>query len=266
MRFRNWAALAGFLSISAIAGVASASSPFGVWAKVEKVVVEKSDGGPNRIQIHGVFMLFVSADAGTFLEQYTPPAHGVMYFECPAGQTAICEDEWADIEKSIAAGPRKCVGFGAQLTAPGTLHAPGAPLGNPDPYPIHNGVNPDGVLVCEYLADFIAAEADGGSGGAGGAGGSGTAGTSSGGTGGSGSVADAAAGTGGASGTGGTGSAGTAGSGGTAGKTGSAGSAGSGDEEDGCALAQGRVGSWGALSALGAALLLALGRARRKAR
>ncbi len=87
----------GFLVIlvSAIAAItAHASFPLGVYAVIEKVVLEPGDAEPQRVQIWGTFSLW---DDRTGLG-YGAPERGYLYYSCSKEQSRICRNEWADSE------------------------------------------------------------------------------------------------------------------------------------------------------------------------
>jgi hypothetical protein len=264
MRIRT--GLTVLLASLMLSAPAWASVPMSVWAKVQKVVYEPQKAGATRIQIHGAFMFYKDIDAGAplepFLDYYTAPASGVLYYECPAGQAEICADEWADIEASIAWPTGMCISWGNWDQPVGTLHAPGAALGSPDLYPIHMGTPPGnyGHRPCMSLREFVERKADGG-GQAGAAGTTGASGSSGeggkGGTGAGGSSGEGGkggTGAGGSSGEGGTGAGGSSGS--SASQGGKGGGAGELPGRGGCAIGTSRAPLMlGSLLMLGAALL-----------
>src|SRR6516162_7268838 len=92
---------------------ATASDLIGVYALVDKVVLEPNDSAPERIQIWGTFML---AD-GNRGDALLPPQRGYMYFTLPpigpgtASQQSATKAEWNDLKK--IAGTGQPVGFGS---------------------------------------------------------------------------------------------------------------------------------------------------------
>jgi hypothetical protein len=99
-----------------------ASDPMGLYALVQKVVLEPSDTEPLRIQIWGAFALSDARNG----DDYLTPQTGYLYYSCPQGAERTCRNEWADL-KSVA-GSGTGVGFGGRY------------LEKPDPYPIKMGV------------------------------------------------------------------------------------------------------------------------------
>jgi hypothetical protein len=248
------------LALLGLASTAHATGPAGIWGTVSQVVYEPNAQTPTRVQIHGCF-LFSSAtpstcQGGQGAYNYSCPESGYMYFECPAGDEALCKLQWSEIEASI--GQAWCAGWGQFDQPKGTVRASSEPPANPDPYPLGMGVDTVGGTPCMVLEAQCAAKDGGAAGSAGttGAGGSGGgagggAGTGSGGTGGSSTGGSTASGGSSGSGTGGS----TAGSG--------SGDDSSGDD-GGCALRAAGSSSGGSalvLLALGAALALSRRRA-----
>ena len=131
-----------------------ASDFTGVYAIVEKVVPIslKRPGFANegRIQIWGAFAL---ADGRTGGSQYRPAERGYLYYRCPEGKSAICENEWSDL-KSVA-GTGQVVGFGARFLDTGRVRKADEPPTDPDAYPIQMGVFKRGPAY--ILADLEAA-------------------------------------------------------------------------------------------------------------
>jgi hypothetical protein len=111
-----------------------ASDMVGVYAVVEKVMLEPSDTAPERIQIWGAFALADQKSGST----YGPAQRGYMYFTCPQGKESICRKEWADL-KSVT-GKDTGVGFGKRYETPGRVRKADEKASAPDPYPIQMGV------------------------------------------------------------------------------------------------------------------------------
>lgn len=140
------AAATAAILVAAHAGPVHASDPMGIYTLVEDVVVEEpiKPEEPPRIRILGI-----SALAYRPMENgqpqggaYSNPAPGYLYFECPEGRAEVCRLEWADLQKAI--GDERCASYGDRyLTDPkpnGRLRPPDAPPGEPDIYPIGQGV------------------------------------------------------------------------------------------------------------------------------
>ena len=111
-----------------------ASDPVGVYAVVEKVVLEPSDAAPQRIQVWGAFSVAEKDNA----DDYGPAQRGYFYYSCPAGQESTCRSEWADL-KSVA-GKNTGVGFGGRYKDSGRIRKADEKVASPDNYPIQMGI------------------------------------------------------------------------------------------------------------------------------
>jgi len=111
-----------------------ASDPVGVYAVVEKVVLEPSDAAPQRVQVWGAFSMAEKDNA----DNYGPAQRGYLYYSCPAGQESVCRSEWADL-KSVA-GKNTGVGFGGRYKDSGRLRKADEKVASPDSYPIQMGI------------------------------------------------------------------------------------------------------------------------------
>lgn len=112
---------------------AIASDPVGIYAYVDKVVLEPSDGRPERIQVWGGFAL-AQGGGGT----YAKAKPGYMYFTVKSGEEEITRKEWNDL-KGLA-GKDEYVAFGARYKPRGTVRAADAKSENPDVYPTGFGL------------------------------------------------------------------------------------------------------------------------------
>ena len=139
-------AIACFLVLS-LAGVrAFASDPVGIYALVDRVVLEPSDAQPQRIQIHGAFSFAMR----NFGDQYSPPVRGYLYYQLPAEKAEAAKAEWADMRK--IAGTGQIIAFGSRYQQFGKLRRGQGPIAGresqgkelgelqPDPYPIGFGL------------------------------------------------------------------------------------------------------------------------------
>jgi hypothetical protein len=125
-------ALTAVLSAGAIS--VSASDPMGVYAVVQKVVLEPNDAQPERIQVWGAFSV---ADT-TNPNDYQAPQTGYVYYSCPKGQESVCRNEWTDL-KSVA-GTGTAVGFGGRRAGTSRIRKADEKPASPDLYPIAIGV------------------------------------------------------------------------------------------------------------------------------
>jgi len=111
-----------------------ASDMVGVYAVIEKVVLEPSEAAPQRVQIWGAFALSDQKSGSN----YGPAQRGYMYYTCPAGQETTCRREWADLQ--TVAGKDIGVGFGARYKETGRVRKAEEKPSSPDAYPIERGV------------------------------------------------------------------------------------------------------------------------------
>lgn len=135
MRLRTLAAIA-IVTAAATAGTARlvASDPIGLYAIIEKVVVEPAQGPAQRIQIWGAFSLADTRNQ----DDYAAPQKGYLYFSCTPQQESMCRNEWADLQS--VAGKGTGVGFGGRHIATGRIRDASEKPTSPDVYPIRMGV------------------------------------------------------------------------------------------------------------------------------
>jgi hypothetical protein len=123
------------LSASMVLTVAlQASDAIGVYAVVEKVVLEPSDTAPERVQIWGAVALANENSPSS----YGPAQRGYLYYTCPPGKESVCRKEWADL-KSVA-GKATGIGFGHRHSPTGRVRKADEKASSPDLYPIQIGV------------------------------------------------------------------------------------------------------------------------------
>ena len=75
-------------------GAARASDPVGVYALVDKVILEPNGEAAQRVQVWGAFS--VANGAG---ETYAAPVRGYLYFTVAQGKEDVCRREWNDLKK-----------------------------------------------------------------------------------------------------------------------------------------------------------------------
>jgi hypothetical protein len=114
-------------------GSAVASDPVGVFAVVERVVLEPNEVEPERIQIWGWFEL-----ANRTSRAYDEPRRGCLYYSISDENHDACRKEWNDIAESAASG--KCIAFGQRYTELGKVRKFGDAMTSPLPYPLASGL------------------------------------------------------------------------------------------------------------------------------
>jgi hypothetical protein len=134
MRLHGIVALLLLAGSNGLSGPAPVSDPIGLYAVVEKVVMEPSESAPERIQVWGAFAVAET----TSPDAYSAPQTGYLYYRCQSGQETTCRNEWADL-KSVA-GKGIGVGFGGRRTPTGRVRKASDKPSDPDPYPIRMGV------------------------------------------------------------------------------------------------------------------------------
>ena len=113
---------------------ARASDPTGIYARIDKVVLEPNDAKPERVQVWGTFAL---AKAGS-RDDYDKPVKGYLYYSLAPGKEDTCRKEWADLKK--VAGKDQCVAFGTRSAKQGTVRKADQKAKDPDPYILGRGV------------------------------------------------------------------------------------------------------------------------------
>lgn len=138
---------AALLGGSALACLAS--DPAGIYAYVDKVVLEPSEGAAERIQVWGGFAL--AAGNGY---KYAPAQPGYMYFKLKPGKEEACRNEWNDL-KSVA-GTGQIVSFASRYADKGTVRSTDAKPENPDAYPTGWGMTKTKASDWAPVKDLLA--------------------------------------------------------------------------------------------------------------
>jgi hypothetical protein len=126
-----WAAAA----LLAAAGAARASDPVGIYALIDKVVLEPKEDKPERAQVWGVFR-FAVKNAG---DEYTAPTAGYLYFKLAPDKEEATRREWADLKK--VAGTGQVVAFASRYGEKGTPHKASEKPDKTDAYPVAGGMH-----------------------------------------------------------------------------------------------------------------------------
>jgi hypothetical protein len=111
-----------------------ASDPVGIYARIDKVVLEPNAEKPERIQVWGTFALAKEKSG----DDYQAPVKGYLYYTLVQGKEDKCRKEWADLKK--VAGTDQCVGFGGRYAKKGTVRPADQKPKDPDPYALGLGV------------------------------------------------------------------------------------------------------------------------------
>jgi hypothetical protein len=101
--------LVALFTFSLFTGKTDAVSDWiGVYARIDKVVLEPNADAPERIQLWGAFALASKQDRNS----YEPAERGYLYFSLTPGKEEVCRKEWADLKAS--AGTDQIIGFGGR--------------------------------------------------------------------------------------------------------------------------------------------------------
>ena len=137
--------LAVFFALSLDTSRARAYSDFtGIYARVDKVVLEPNPSSPDRIQIWGAFALASKEDRTL----YDAPQRGYLYFSCKPGTEEVCRKEWADLKAS--AGTGQVIGLGSRYAPRPRLRKADDKPADPDEYPLNFGL----VKMSERSSDY----------------------------------------------------------------------------------------------------------------
>lgn len=117
--------------------VAEASDPVGIYARIDKVVLEPADQKLEHIQVWGAFALAKVLKGGRG-DEYEPPVRGYMYFSIQPGKEDVCRKEWADLQR--VAGTGQCLGFGSRYQPKGRIRMATEEAKKPDAYPLGYGL------------------------------------------------------------------------------------------------------------------------------
>jgi len=123
-----------FILLSVGRDAGAVSDWTGIYARVDKVILEPNANTPERIQIWGAFALASKQDRNS----YEPAQTGYLYYSLKSGKEEVCRKEWADL-KSVA-GTGEILGFGSRDLPTGRLRKATDKPADADVYPIGFGV------------------------------------------------------------------------------------------------------------------------------
>jgi len=119
-----------------LGGAARASGPVGVYALVDKVVLEPNQKSPTRIQVWGTFAVAKGGEKGAL--RYGAPVQGYLYYTLKEDERELCRRDWAGLKK--VAGTGQCVAFGEVGLALSRVRQPDEKPKGPDVYPLAEGL------------------------------------------------------------------------------------------------------------------------------
>jgi hypothetical protein len=111
-----------------------ASDPIGVFARIDKVVLEPNDSSPERIQLWGSFCLADEKDR----DSYLAPQKGYLFYKLPAEKSEAALKEWNDLKATAGSGD--VIGFGSRHVPKAKVRSVNEKPENPDPYPVAFGL------------------------------------------------------------------------------------------------------------------------------
>ena len=137
---RRWSTLVKFpvlllAAVFVLAGTSvRASDPIGVFAKIDKVVLEPNDTSPERIQLWGSFCLADAKDRNSYLA----PEKGYLYYKLPAEKSEAALKEWNDLKATAGSG--NVIGLGSRFVAKAKVRSANEKPENADVYPVAFGL------------------------------------------------------------------------------------------------------------------------------
>jgi hypothetical protein len=117
--------LAAVVFVLAAGGVVRASDPVGVYAIIDRVVLEPNERAPERVRLSGAFALADPSVPGA--DNYFPAVRGLLYYRASKRDLHVCRIEWADLKR--VAGTGQCVAFGGRHQPLGVVRQPKPPRG-----------------------------------------------------------------------------------------------------------------------------------------
>lgn len=123
--------LVALLSLGAARALAS--DPVGIYALVDRVVLEPNESNPQRIQVWGAFAI---AEGSGY--SYKNAERGYLYYKLNPEKPDACHNEWSDLK--TVAGTGQIVAFGSRYGGKGVLRKKDAKPENPDVYPVAMGL------------------------------------------------------------------------------------------------------------------------------
>lgn len=113
---------------------ALASDPIGVYALIDKVVLEPNGTSPQRIQIWGVFAVAKEPRG----DNYERAQRGYLYYSIDPAKPDVSRTEWADLK--AVAGKGQAIGFGSRRLSNGRIRKTNEKPESPDTYPVGWGL------------------------------------------------------------------------------------------------------------------------------
>jgi hypothetical protein len=121
------------LVLTMLGASAHASDPVGIYALVDKVVLEPNEQKPERVQIWGAFCFAEGRG-----DAYGHPKRGYLYYKLNAENENVSRKEWADLK--MVAGTQQIVAFGNRHKDKGEIRKSDDKPKAADAYPLGFGL------------------------------------------------------------------------------------------------------------------------------
>ncbi len=121
-------------TLALLAAPAPLSDPIGVFAVIDRVVLEPDATSPQNIQIWGTFAV---ANRNT-RDDYLPAQRGYMYYTLPGRNNRAALAEWSDMR--ALAGTHQTIGFGHRYEGTVRVRRASETPSAPDPYAMGFGL------------------------------------------------------------------------------------------------------------------------------
>lgn len=116
------------------AAPAPVSDPIGVFAVIDRVVLEPDAINPRTIQVWGVFAMADKSDRNNYL----PAQRGYLYYAVSPQNPRATLAEWTDFK--AVAGTRQPIGWGSRFAEAGRVRPASETPANPDVYQLGFGL------------------------------------------------------------------------------------------------------------------------------
>lgn len=123
-----------------------ASDFVGIYALVDRVVLEPNAENPTAVQIWGVFALAEGSGS-----RYRPAERGYLYYSINPSNERATRAEWSDLR--AVAGKGQAIGLAQRYKPLGRLRRAGEAPAQPDTYPLGIGLQ---KVIPEYLGPTVA--------------------------------------------------------------------------------------------------------------
>jgi hypothetical protein len=121
-------------SVAVLAAPTRLSDPIGVFAVIDRVVLEPDAANARNIQIWGTFAV---ANRNT-RNDYLPAERGYLYYTLPSTNSRAALAEWSDL-RSVA-GTQQAIGFGHRYEGVARIRRASDEPRSPDPYALGFGL------------------------------------------------------------------------------------------------------------------------------